>query len=306
MNLTLTFLGTGGSIPSPSRALPSLAVRRGGELLLFDCGEGTQAQMVRAGLSPLKVDAVFISHLHGDHFLGLAGLVQTMSLFGRTRPLEVYVPEGEEERIETLVGLPHYTLEFEVRVRGLKGGERLERNGYRLSTSPTRHGVAGLAFSLEEFPRPGRLDPEKAVALGVTPGPAFSFLKAGKSVALPGGREIKPEEVLGPPLPGRKVVYAVDTRPSEQTVALASGADVLVHDSMFGEELLERAREGGHSTSSEAAWVAREAGVKLLVLTHLSPRYREASVLLEQARRVFPNTVVAEDLMVLEVPLAGS
>ncbi len=261
--------------------------------------------MMRAGLSPLKVDAVFISHLHGDHFLGLAGLLQTMSLFGRVRPLEVYVPQGEEERIRTLVGLPHYTLEFEVRVRGLKGGEEVRRSGYRLLTSPTVHGVAGLVFSLEEFPRPGRLDPEKAVELGVTPGPAFSLLKAGKSVPLPGGREVKPEEVLGPPLPGRKVVYAVDTRPSEDTVALASGADVLIHDSMFGEEHLEKAREGGHSTSSEAAWVAKEAGVKLLVLTHLSPRYQEATPLLEQARKIFPNTMVAEDLMSLEVPLPG-
>ncbi|MEM2265497.1 MAG: ribonuclease Z [Candidatus Hadarchaeales archaeon] len=305
MNLTLTFLGTGGSIPSPSRSLPSLAIKRGGELLLFDCGEGTQGQMVRVGLSPLKVDAVFISHLHGDHFLGLAGLVQTMSLFGRTRPLEVYVPVGEEEKIETLLRLPHYTLEFEVKVRGLKGGEKVERMGYRILTSSTKHGVVGLAFSLEEFPRPGKLDPEKAVGLGVTPGPAFSLLKAGQPIFLPGGREVRPEEVLGPPLPGRKVVYAVDTRPCEEIIALAQGADVLIHDSMFGEELLERAKEGGHSTSSEAAWVAKEAGVKLLVLTHLSPRYREVSTLLEQARKIFPNTVVAEDLMVLEVPLAG-
>jgi ribonuclease Z len=261
--------------------------------------------MLRAGLSPLKVSAVFLSHLHGDHFLGLAGMVQTMSLFGRTQPLGVYVPEGEKDRIETFLGLPHYTPSFETRVEELGEGKEVRGNGYRLLTSPLKHGVRGLAFSLEESPRPGRLDPQRAMELGVTPGPSFSLLKAGRSVSLPGGREVRPEEVLGPPLPGRKVVYAVDTRPSEETVALASGADVLVHDSMFGEELADKARERGHSTPSEAAWVAREAGVKLLVLTHLSPRYRETAPLLEQARKIFPNTMVAEDLMVLEVPLAG-
>ncbi len=304
MNLTLIFLGTGGSLPS-SRALPSLALKRGGELLLFDCGEGTQAQMLKAGLSPLKVGSIFISHLHGDHFLGLAGLVQTMSLLGREEPLTIYVPSGEGERVETLLRLPRYTPTFELEVRELAGGEEVRREGYRILTSSTVHGVEGLAFSLEEFPRPGRLDPKRAVELGLSPGPVFSQLKAGKPVHLPGGREIRPEEVVGPPLPGRKVVYAVDTRPCEEVVALARGADVLVHDAMFEEEQGEKAKERGHSTSAEAAWVAREAGVKLLVLTHISPRYRESSRLLEQARRIFPNTVVAEDLMVLEVPLAG-
>ena len=301
--MNLIFLGTSGSIPTIKRGLPAIALKRERELLLFDCGEGAQSQMARARISPMKLDAIFITHLHGDHFLGLVGLVQTLSQMDRTRPLEVYCPNGERERIESYLQIPHYTLTFDVRVLELKAGEELRRRGYRILTSNVGHPVPALAYALVEDERPGRFYPEKAAALGVKTGPDFSRLKAGQSVKLRDGHTVKPEQVLGPPRPGRKIVYTGDTRPSEHIVELARGADVLIHDCTLADELAEKAAENSHSTPSEAADVAKRAGVKQLVLIHMSPRYEDDSVLLEQAKKIFPNTVVARDLMVLEIPL---
>jgi len=298
----LIFLGTSGSIPTIKRGLPAIALKREGELLLFDCAESTQRQMAHAHLSPMKVDAIFITHLHGDHFLGLVGLVQTLSLMDRTRPLEVYCPDGERDRIESYLQIPHYTLTFDVRVRELKAGEELRRQCYRILTSNVDHPVPALAYALVEDERPGRFYPEKASALGLMTGPDFSRLKAGQSVKLRDGRTVKPEQVLGPPRAGRKIVYTGDTRPSEHIVELARGADVLIHDCTLANELAEKAAENSHSTPSEAADVAKRAGAKQLVLIHMSPRYEDDSVLLEQAKKIFPNTVVAHDFMVLEVP----
>ena len=299
--MKLIFLGTSGSIPTPSRSLPAIAVKRERELLLFDCGENTQCQMARVGLSPLKLDAIFITHLHGDHFLGLAGLVQTMSLTDRTRKLEVYCPRGECERIESYLHIPRYTLTFEVEVRELEAGEELKRKGYSILTSDVDHSVPSIAYALVEAQRPGKFYPDKAIALGVKAGPDFSRLKAGESIRLRDGQVVKPEQVMGPPRPGRKVVYAGDTRPSKRIVELARGADVLIHDCTLADELAEKAAEGAHSTPSEAAEVAKQADVKQLVLIHISPRYEEDAVLLEQAQKIFQNTVVARDLMELEV-----
>ena len=301
--MKLIFLGTSGSIPTIKRGLPAIAVKRERELLLFDCAESTQRQMAHVRISPMKLDAIFITHLHGDHFLGLVGLVQTLSLMDRTRPLEVYCPDGERERIESYLQIPHYTLTFDVRVRELKAGEELHRQGYRILTSNVDHPVPALAYALAEDERPGRFYPEKAAALGVKAGPDFSRLKAGQSVKLRDGRTVKPAQVLGPPRPGRKIVYTGDTRPSKHIVELARGADVLIHDCTLADELAEKAAENSHSTPGEAAEVAKRAGVKQLVLIHMSPRYEDDSVLLEQAKKIFPNTVVARDLMVLEVPL---
>ncbi len=301
--MKLIFLGTSGSIPTVKRGLPAIALKRDRELLLFDCAEGTQRMMAQAHLSPMKLDAVFITHLHGDHFLGLAGLVQTLSLMDRTRPLEVYCPAGERERLETYLQIPHYTLTFDVEIRELNPGAELRRKGYRVLTSDVDHPVPSLAYALAEDERPGRFNPEKADALGVKPGPDFSRLKAGEPVKLRDGRTVKPEEVIGPARPGRKVVYVGDTRPSERIIELSRGADVLIHDCTLADELAEKAAGSAHSTPSEAAKVAKLANVRQLVLIHISPRYEEDdSPLLEQAKRIFPNTVVARDLMELEVP----
>jgi ribonuclease Z len=303
--MKLIFLGTTGSIPTPQRGLPAIALKRDRELLLFDCAEGAQRQMALAGLSPMKVKAIFITHLHGDHFLGLAGLVQTLSLMDRKERLDVYCPEGMKGRIESYLGIPFFTLTFEVKVHELKSGDELKCEGYCIKTSEVDHPVPALAYALIEDERPGEFYPEKAIELGVKPGPDFSRLKAGQSVKLRDGRVVKPEQVVGPSRPGRKVVYAGDTRPCESVVELARGADVLIHDCTLADELAERAAETGHSTPAEAAEIAKQANVKQLVLIHVSPRYEDDSILLKQAKQIFQNVVVAKDLMEIEVKLQG-
>ena len=301
--LKLVFLGTGGSIPTPRRGLPAIALKRGRELILLDCAEGTQRQMTIAKLSPLKLDAIFITHLHGDHFLGLAGLVQTMSLQDRTRKLGVFCPRGEGERIETFLRVPQYTLTFEVEVGELKAGDELRRDGYSILTSDVDHQVPSLAYALVEDERPGKFYPERAIALGVKPGPDFSRLKSGGSIKLRDGRIVEPRQVMGPPRPGRKIVYVGDTRPCDQVVELSRDADLLIHDCTLDDELAGKAAESSHSTPSEAAEVAKRANVKQLVLIHVSPRYKSDDVLLKQAKKIFPNTIVAHDLMEIEIQL---
>jgi ribonuclease Z len=303
--MKLIFLGTTGSIPTPQRGLPAIAIKRERELLLFDCGEGTQREMTRAHLSPLKLDAVFITHFHGDHFLGLAGLVQTMSLTDRTRPLEIFCPFGERDRLETYLRVPRYTLTFEIVINELEPGTELRRRGYRILTCEVDHSVPEIAYALVEDERPGKLDVEKALQLGVKPGPDFSRLKAGETLRLPDGRTVKPDEVVGPKRAGRKVVYAGDTRPTEKLVEFARGADVFIHEATLADDLLERAEQTLHSTPSGAAEIAKRAGVKQLVLIHVSPRYQDDSMLLAQARKIFPNTIIAKDLMELDIPLPG-
>jgi ribonuclease Z len=302
MSLKIVFLGTTGSVPTKARGMPSIAIQREGDLILLDAGEGTQRQMISARLSPLRVSSIFITHLHGDHFLGLAGLVQTMSLFSREAPLTIYCPRGERERLMAHIFSPRYNLTFDLCVRELSDGEEVRMSGYRVVAREADHNVPSLAYAMVEDDRPGKLDPERASALGIRPGPDFSRLKAGESIRLPDGRVINPEEVVGPPRRGRKVVYTGDTRPSERLLPLAKGADVLIHDCTLADELADRARESYHSTPSEAADFARRAGVRLLVLFHISPRHEDASQLLEQARKIFPNTVIAEDLREVEVP----
>ena len=299
--MKLIFLGTSGSIPTAERNLPAIALRRNRELLLFDCGEGTQRQMVRAGVSPMRLKAIFLTHFHGDHFLGLPGLVQTLALMNRTDELEVYGPPGTAEFVEKLLSLGYYTLTFKVRAREIEPSEELRRRGYLVRTCEVEHTVQSLAYAVIEDPRPGKFYPEKAIALGIKHGPDFSRLQAGQSVKLPNGQVVKPEQVMGPPRPGRKIVYAGDTRPCERVIELARDSDVLIHDCTLANELLDRAIESGHSTPQEAAEVAKKAGVKQLVLVHISPRYVDDVMLLKEAQQVFPNVIVARDMMELEV-----
>jgi len=303
--MKLIFLGTSGSIPTAKRGLPAIAIRREGELLLFDVGEGTQRQMTFANLSPMKLSAIFITHLHGDHFLGLDGLIQTMSLMGREKKLDIYCPSGEGNRIRNYLHIPHYTLTFDVNIHELEDGEEIRRKGYRILASDAAHSVRAIAYALIEDDRPGRFDPERAMALGVKPGPDFSRLQAGETIRTGDGRKVKPEDVMGPPRPGRKVVYVGDTKPSEKIVELAKNADVLIHECTLSDELADKAEENMHSTPSGAADAARRAGVGKLVLFHISPRYEDEEVLLRQARRIFQNTVVSHDLMTMDIPLKG-
>ncbi|WP_419943544.1 ribonuclease Z [Candidatus Palauibacter sp.] len=300
--LRLTFLGTASSRPTVSRNVPALALKRAGRRFLLDCGEGTQRQMMRYGVG-FSVGDILITHLHSDHYLGLAGLLRTMSLQGREEPLRIWAPRGAGGALRTLRDLGGDRLAFEAPVRELRAGQAVEGDGYRLEAFATDHTRASLGYALLEDPRPGRFDVGAARALGVPEGPLFGRLHGGESVELEDGRRVDPTDLVGPPRPGRKLVYTGDTRPSPQTVEIAGGADLLVHEATFSAEEARRARETGHSTAGGAARIAAEAGVKRLVLTHISARYAERPArLLEEARAIFPRTELARDGWSVEVP----
>jgi ribonuclease Z len=303
-NLKVIFLGTGGSIPTPQRALSAVAIRRKAELLLFDCGEGTQRQMIQAGVGFHRTTKVFVTHMHGDHVLGLPGLLQTMSLLDRTKKLQIYGPQGIEAFVKAINQTVRFSLTFPVQVSEVESGLVCEEKEYQVYAAPSDHLDHSLAYALVEKPRPGRFNIKKAKELGVPTGPLWSKLQDGSSVKLPSGRIVKPEMVLGPPRPGRKIVYSGDTRQSENVVKLAENADLLIHEATFDDELTERAVKDGHSTPSMAAETAKKARVKQLVLTHISARYKDANLLLEQARKTFFNTELAEDFLRLELPLS--
>jgi len=303
--LKVVFLGTGGSMPTQSRGSSATAVKRMGEVILFDCGEGTQSRIVAARLGFRRPMHVLISHLHGDHVLGLPGLLQSMTLLRRERRLDIYGPKGLVEFIEAFtstLGAPT----FPTYVHEIAGaGTVYSGPEYRLLAVEADHDGECWSYALEEHPRPGRFHPEAARRLGVPEGPLWKRLQNGEDVALEEGRVVRPYEVVDPPRRGRKLVYSGDTRPNGALVEMAEGADVLIHEATFDDSLMERADEDGHSTAGQAAEIALKAGAEVLVLTHISSRYPDTGVLLEQARAVFPETIVAEDMMDLEVPLEG-
>jgi len=297
--MEVTFLGTSSAVPSKNRNHSSIALRIPGEVFLFDCGEGTQRQMALAGISPMKVTRIFITHLHGDHILGIPGMIQSMGFRGREEPLEIYGPPGIQGLHECIMKMGYFTLDFDINVQEVRGGTVVEEDDYRVTSAPASHSVFNLAYCFEEKKRP-RFLREKAIALGLKPGPAFGKLHRGIPVTV-GDRVIMPEEVLGSPRKGLKICYSGDTRPCESVIRLAEGADLLIHESTLEAGSEDKAAESGHSTAREAAEVARSAGVKRLILTHLSTRYKRTEVILEAAREVFPRTEVADDLMTLEV-----
>jgi ribonuclease Z len=304
MSLRVIFLGTAGSVPTPKRSLPAILIQRKGEQIMFDCGEGVQRQMMKAKIGFHKKTKIFISHMHGDHVLGLPGLLQTMALLDRERKLEIYGPSGINRFIEAIKETVQFVLTFPVEIHEIEeAGVVCEEEEYAVETVWANHVIPSLAYALVEKPRPGKFYPEKAEALGVPEGPLWSKLQHKHKVNLPDGRVIKPEQVVGPPRPGRKIVYTGDTRPFKGFAKFASGADLLVHDATLDDELAEKAEEDGHSTPSQAAENAKKGKVKQLILTHISARYDDTSTLLEQAQKVFKNTRVAEDFMKIEVPL---
>jgi ribonuclease Z len=272
---------------------------RGGERILIDCGEGTQRQLMRSvGLA--RINMILLTHLHGDHYLGLPGLLKTYSLLGREEPLLLFGPSGLYELLhdaERMVGRPRFPFLPEE----VAEGTVLETEDYFLKTARTDHGIPGLAWCLEEKPRPGLFHPERAVELGVTPGPDFGRLQRGETVTTSDGREVRPEEVMEASRQGRKVVVTGDTRPAASVIELAAGASVLVHDSTFGASELDRALETGHSTAREAAEVAVAAGVSTLVLTHISSRHSWRE-LRDEARAVFSGALLPRDFDTLVVP----
>jgi ribonuclease Z len=298
MDLDVLFVGTAGSAPTAARGLPALLVRRGGDRLLFDCGEGTQRQLLRS-VGLLELEEIFVTHFHADHFLGLPGMLKTFSLRGRERPLTVYGPPGLRglfEALNPLVGRPT----FELSLVELEPNEELHRDGYRIAAFETDHRVPAYGYALVEDERLGRFDEKHALELGVRPGPDFGRLHRGEPVPGAGG-DVHPDQVVGPGRPGRKLVLAGDTAPSPMTAAAAHGADLLVHEATFGDEEADRAKETGHSTARQAAELAREAGVKLLALTHISQRYAGPD-LRDEAREVFERTIVPRDFDRVEIP----
>ena len=300
MELDVVFLGTSGSLPTAKRALPALLVRRGGDRLLFDCSEGTQRQLLRSDVGLIELEEVFLTHFHADHYLGLPGMLKTYALRGREVPLTVYGPRGLRELLGTLRRI-FGRLTYPVEMVELEPGARLDHDGYRIETFAVDHGVSAVGYALVEQERPGRFDVEAADSLGVPDGPERGLLQHGEPVQLADGRVVRPEDVLGPPRAGRKLVLTGDTAPAASVVEAAAGADVLVHEATFLADERERARETLHSTAGEAALVAREAGVKLLALTHLSTRYFGHQVV-DEARELFLPTVVPRDFDVVELP----
>jgi ribonuclease Z len=294
MDLSVFFAGTAGSVPSARRGLPALLLRAGGDRLLFDCGEGTQQQLLRSVGLP-ELDSIFLTHYHLDHWLGLLGMVKTFDLRARERPLTLYGPPGLRALIEGMrpvLGRTGYVLDL----IELEPHEEVDFGGYVVAAFPVDHRVPAYGYAFVEDDRPGRFDAAAARALGVPEGPAFGRLQRGEEV---GG--VRPEQVVGPPRPGRRVVISGDTRPCQTTEVYAHDADVLVHEATFLDDELARARETAHSTAGQAAAVAKEAGVRLLALTHLSTRYFPRDVR-DEAQATFAATVVPRDFDAIEVP----
>ncbi len=307
--LSVTFLGTSASRPTVERGLSSIAVVREGETLLLECGEGTQRQMMRYGVS-FALKEIFVTHYHADHFLGVIGLVRTFGLQGREEPLHLYGPRGAKRNLGAAVQLGVERSPFEIAFHELKPGDVLRREEYDLEVFAVEHGRNAVGYALREHERLGRFDPEKARELGIPEGPLWGKLHRGETVelAVPGTdgteekRKVSPDELVGPHRAGRLVVYTGDTRPCESVVDVAGGADLLVHEATFSEEEKDRAQETDHSTAAQAAQVALAAKAKRLVLTHLSARYSATpEILLREAKEVFADTVVARDGMTIEV-----
>jgi ribonuclease Z len=296
MELSLFFAGTAGSVPTARRGMPATLLRRGGDRLLFDCGEGTQRQLLRSVGLP-DVQAVFLTHLHADHWLGLPGMLKSFDLRDRDAPLAVYGPPGTGELMRAM-RVVYGRLRYPFSVVELEAGDGVEFDGYEVNAFNVRHRGRAFGYAVVEDMRPGRFDAELAAELGVPFGPDFGRLQRGETV-----NGVRPEQVVGPERPGRKVVLSGDTAPSEMVRVAAHEADVLVHEATFTEEEHDRAMETGHSTARQAAGLAAEAEVRLLALTHLSTRYGGAEIR-DEAREVFARTVVPRDFDVIDVPFA--
>jgi ribonuclease Z len=295
MDLSVFLAGTAGSVPSARRGLPAVLVRRGGDRLLFDCGEGTQRQLLRS-VGLLDLDSVFITHFHADHWLGLPGMLKSFGLRERTEPLSVYGPPGLRDLMASM-RVVYGRLPYALSIVELQPAETVQRDGYAVSAIPVTHkGSASFGYALVEDARPGHLDARLAEELGVKPGPDFGRLQRGETVA-----GVRPEQVMGPTREGRKVVLSGDTAPCEALAIAAYQADVLVHEATFVEEEAERARQTYHSTARQAAALALQAQVRLLVLTHVSSRYAGGE-LRDEARGVFPACEAARDFDTIEVP----
>ncbi len=300
--MKIVFLGTGGSWPSPERNVISIAVKREKEIILLDCGEGTQRQFMLSPVSFMQTQKVLISHFHGDHFLGLPGMIQSMTLNDREDDLQIFGPEGTVSLVSILLELGYFNPGFRVEVRDLEAGEVLDFGSYKITAFNAKHNVPCLGYCVEESERPGKFDLAKAKELGIPEGPLYRKLQQGEEVTFE-GKVFTPDMVLGPPRRGRKIVYSGDTIPSTEIVEYAKDCDVLIHDATAESSMEEKANQYGHSTARQAAEIAKMCNARVLFLIHVSPRYDDATPLLEEAREIFENSMVAEDLMEYEVRL---
>lgn len=300
MDLFVTFIGTAASVPSAARGTSATLVARGGERWLIDCGEGTQRQLLRSGVGLVDLDLILLTHLHGDHILGLPGLIKTYGLRGRVRPLRVGGPRGLVrlvDQLRVIFGRTPFPLELEE----WDPGTVWTTDGARIEAFPTDHSVISLGYMLEEDDRPGAFDLGAARAMGIPPGPLYGQLQRGEEITLDGGRVVRPADVLGAARPSRRVVFSGDTRPCVTTLSAARGADLLVHEATFVDDERDRAAETGHATAAQAAALAREADVGLLALTHISTRSHPREIRAEAAAE-FPRVLVPRDFDQIEVP----
>jgi len=301
--LRIIFLGTGGSWPTVKRNVSSLAIKRGSEILLFDCGEGTQRQFQQSNLSYMQISKIFITHFHGDHFLGLPGLIQTMQLNDRETPLHIYGPKGMEHLTNHLLTLGYFRPSYEIISHDITNGDEVEFEEYSIHVLKVKHNVPAFAYCLEEQQRPGKFNKPKALELGIPEGPLFSKLQCGQTISLANGKNITPDMILGPSRKGRKIVISGDTMPCEEMIAFSKNADILVHEATFDSELEDIAKDYGHTTAAQAAEIAKKADVEKLFLVHISPRYLDYRVLENDARKIFVQSFVPKDFQEIEIKL---
>ncbi|MDD3398013.1 MAG: ribonuclease Z [Candidatus Methanomethylophilaceae archaeon] len=300
--LEVVFLGTGASVPTRDRSLPCTAVRRGSDITLFDCGEGSQRQLMCSGLSFMKVERILVSHLHGDHILGIPGLLQTMSLSGRSRPLLLAGPIGLEKSVQEMLSICNGELVFPLEILEMQDGDMIEAPGLTICALRSLHNMESLSFVYRELARPGKLDRRRLVELGVPEGPIYSRLQKGESV-LWQGKSLEPSEYLGPERPGRSIAYSGDSLPNESLVIQSKGVDLLIHEATFAENERHMAEAHYHSTSAQAAQMALKSEARSLALTHISSRYKDPSLLLKEAQEIFSNTHLANDFLSIKLPL---
>ena len=299
-DMEIIFLGTSSGTPTKSRNVSSLVIRRKSEFFLFDAGEATQRQLIKAGIGLRKNFRIFISHMHGDHVIGLLSILQSYSLLRRREPLEIYGPRGVSEFIIKNIHMLRFIPSYPIKIQLISDGVILETEEYRIKALHVDHSIETYAFSLEEKPRPGKFNPDKARELGI-PIKYWKCLQMGKKVVI-GNIEISPQLVVSPPRKGRKIVISSDTRPVESLIDFAKDADVLIHDSTYGEMHSDKACENFHSTAKQAAEIASKANVRLLILTHFSARYDDVKELVKEAKEIFPHVMAAEDLMRVSIP----
>lgn len=300
--MRVIFLGTSGAIPTGKRALPAVALVREGTIVLFDCGEGTQRQLIRAGLKLTRVRYVLISHLHADHVLGLPGLVISRSFIGGREALDLYGPPGLAAFLRSVLESTGSQIEYALRIHETEGGTAWDHGEFRIIAERLQHRATCLGFALVEHDRSGHFLPELAEQLGVPPGPMYGELKRGASVILPDGRVVRGADLVGPPIPGRKVAYVVDTVPCLQAELLAKDADLLIFESTFAPGAEEEARQYGHLTARQAYEIAVRAGARRLALFHFSSRYQDVVEFREDLPSDGPELILAEDFLEVEIP----